>query len=122
MSVFIIRVLQRHKMSIVSSVKSLKGYYLAVQKLPLCVWGPYATHVALRGCIPAYGKQFLSGFGQGTIRHIARFTVYYYRHLFTNVLLPGQGAEVELQITLQVFRGRFVSLQAWSWVLKQMIT
>lgn len=43
---------------------------------------------------------------------------YINRYLFTNVSLPGQRAEVELQVSLQVFRGRFVSMQVRSWVLK----
>lgn len=53
---------------------------------------------------------------------VCSWVKYYHKHVFTNMLLlPGQRAEVELQVALHVFRGRFVRLQAWSWVLQHIM-
>lgn len=96
--------------------KSLKRNYLAIQKLLVTVCG--VCPFALRGHIPAERKHFLSQY-LGLVREQNN---QYFTHVFTNVLLlPGQRTEVELQVSLQVSGGRFVALQAWSWVLKHVM-
>lgn len=98
--------LQDETKSFPKKLTNYKATNLAVQKLLLCVqcWCPHVV------CVPATESSVLVQLFWG-LRDIngpcdRRGPV-----------LPGQRAEVELQVTLQVFRGGCVSLQAWSWIL-----